>query len=172
MCHKKNKRKEKRGRPELKVRPLSHMIITVKADINEIYEKGKNYPWKKPDKCPNCHDTVIWGHGSVLCYFACILVGIYLKRYRCPGCHCVMKLKPVGYFRKFQTSIAEIHKSVTYRIKNGKYKKEIPRSRQHWWYRNLRKKVLSYLGLDWKNRLTAGFSRLILIGMIPVSSAI
>lgn len=148
------------------------MIIKCDVSIKEILEKGKDFSWIKPAVCPCCGDVVLWGHGFVLCYFSCISVGIYLKRYQCTGCKSIIKLKPSGFFKKFRTSVKVIKKSLINRIKKKKIINSIFRSRQDYWLRNLKKNVRAVLGEEWKHRLIKGFDKLIAEGFVPVSRSI
>ena len=81
------------------------MIVKVKADIKKIFKLGKKYKWQKPARCHHCKEPTLWGHGFVLSFFYGFDQGLYLKRYRCPYCHTIFKLKPYGYFNKFQADI-------------------------------------------------------------------
>jgi hypothetical protein len=148
------------------------MIIECNVSIKEILEKGKKFPWIKPKLCPCCGDFLLWGHGFTLCYFNFIDTGIYLKRYRCCSCKSLIKLKPAGFFKKFRTSVKIIKKSIQKRIKKKKIFKNVSRSTQDYWLRNLRKNVRAVLGEEWKDRLIEGFKRLLAIGIVPVSSSI
>jgi hypothetical protein len=148
------------------------MIIKCDVSIKEILEKGKDFSWIKPAVCPCCSDVVLWGHGFVLCYFSCINVGIYLKRYHCPGCKSIIKLKPAGFFKKFRTSVKVIKSCLKNRIKKKKIINRISRSSQDYWLRNLKKNIRAVLGEEWKHRLIKGFDKLIAEGFVPVSRSI
>ncbi len=151
---------------------IKNMIIKIKVCIKEILEKGKMFPWKKPDFCPNCKDTIIWGHGYVINYFEGINQGVYLKRYRCPCCGTVIKFKPSGYFKQFQVPIKTIYRSIKSRIKTNSFLPGISRNRQYFWYKYLKKNTLVCLGHHFRNRLLEGFFQLIKLGIIPVSSSV
>ena len=85
-----------------------YMIIFFSAVLNEIHLLGREYPWPKPDACPRCNGYRFWGHGFVLACFDGFSHPLCLKRYRCPDCRCVVRLRPKGYFKRFQASIATI----------------------------------------------------------------
>jgi hypothetical protein len=148
------------------------MIIECNVSIKEILEQGKKFKWVKPDICPCCKDSVLWGHGVVLCFFAHFISGIYLKRYRCNSCSSVIKLKPLGFFKRFQTPINTIRKSIRERLTKKQILYNSPRANQDYWLRNLKKNVRVILGEKWKHRLLDGFDKLLLEGQIPVSISI
>lgn len=95
------------------------MILAVAALLKEIVDKAKDYPWPKPAQCPRCHRKRLWGHGFVLAWFDECGSSVYLRRYRCPECGCVIKLKPEGYFNRFQASIQAIRTSICHRLRTG-----------------------------------------------------
>lgn len=145
------------------------MIIQCDVSIKKILDQGKKFVWTKPDACPACKDTILWGHGFVLSYFSCVDEGIYLKRFRCLCCGTVIKLKPQGYFKKFRTSIKVIKMSLKKRLKKKRFLPDICRNRQYHWLNNLKRNVRACLGEHFKNRLLAGFQKLIDMKIIPVS---
>jgi len=114
----------------------------------------------------------VWGHGFVAAFFDGIPAAVYLKRFRCPGCRCVIRLRPKGYFRRFQASIACIYESLSRRIGYGRYQPGISRSRQRHWMRALQRQVAAYLGQGFRGRLLEGFSVLLQRGRVPVAGDI
>jgi hypothetical protein len=113
----------------------------------------------------------VWGHGFVLAYFDGVATGIYLRRYRCPECCCVIRLRPRGYFSRFQASIETIRSSLCRRLAYGRYPPGLSRSRQRHWLKALVKNTVAYLGHGFKNRLLAAFDRLMSMGKVPVSGS-
>ena len=95
------------------------MILAVAALLKEIMDKAKDYPWSKPAECPRCHRKRLWGHGFVLAWFDECGSSVYLRRYRCPECGCVIQLKPEGYFNRFHASIQTIRTSISHRLRTG-----------------------------------------------------
>jgi len=162
----------------MKKRPIywphttSTLILSITAKIKEIFRLGRKYPWPRPEICPKCKQSKVWGHGYVLAYFDGFSDGLLLKRYRCPGCGCVIRLRPEGYFSRFQATIEEIGYRLSHRLRCGRWPPGVSRSRQGHWLKSLRRKVLAYLGLDWESRLLEGFSHLFSLGMNPVSRSI
>ena len=148
------------------------MIIKVKADIKQIFKLGKKYKWQKPAKCHHCKESTIWGHGFVLSFFDGFGQGLYLKRYRCPYCHTVFKLKPQGYFNRFQADIKLIFSSIMNRVCRIRYLPQLSWSRQHFWFTALKRNILAHLSNSWGKGILAGFFELIRMGKIPVTSSI
>lgn len=149
----------------------NEMIMEVSCNVKEIKESddGRSYAWPKPERCPACLGIRIWGHGFVWAFFEFFLKGLYLKRYRCPNCGCVIRMKPQGYFRKFSVPVETIRASVASRMSGGPWLKDLGRSRQRHWIRSLMRQVMAHLGLGWQNRLLEGFDDLFTKGIIPVS---
>ena len=147
------------------------MVMEVNCDVKEINEKdaGKSYEWPRPAICPHCSGVRIWGHGFVLAFFECFMKGLYLKRYRCPCCRCVMRMKPKGYFQGYSVTVETIRASVASRISGGPWLKDLGRSRQGHWILALMRQVTAHLGLGWRNRLLEGFDDLVRKGIVPVS---
>ncbi len=148
------------------------MISYVPAKIKEIIEMGRDYPWPKPKVCLCCKDSKLWGHGYVESYFDGFNDALLLKRYRCPLCGCIVKLKPSGYFNRFQASIKTIRFNISYRLKNGRWPCGLSRSRQGHWLRALKRKVEAYLGKTWKLGMIEAFDHLLSQGHNPVSRSI
>ena len=148
------------------------MIITVCVKIKEIIEKGTDYSWTKPAICPRCKESKVWGHGHVPAWFDGFNEALYLRRYRCPVCGCVIRMKPSGYFKNFQASIETIRSSISHRLKTGRWPPGLSHTRQGHWLRALIKNIHVYLGNQWKGRMTEAFDRLLERGMIPVTRSI
>ena len=148
------------------------MIIFVCVRLKEIFNKGKEYAWPRPDRCPRCQVSKLWGHGFVLAYFDDLTGGVYLRRYRCPECGCVVRLRPNGYFPRIQASVESIRASICQRVRKGRWPTGSSRSRQRHWLRALIQNAVAYFGNAWKERLSEAFDRLLSLGVIPVSRAI
>ena len=148
------------------------LILFVAAKIKEILALGKDYPWRKPKLCPRCRISRVWGHGFVLAYFDGLSEGLWLKRYRCPLCGCVLRLRPEGYLRRFQATVESIRSSLSRRLEMGRWPPNLLRSRQSHWLRALRRKSEAYLGKTWGGGLMAAFDHLLAQGKNPVSRSI
>lgn len=146
------------------------MVILVEVELKQIVEQQRNYAWPRPESCPRCHACRLWGHGFVLAYVDESSVAVYLKRFRCPGCRCVIRLRPKGYFLRFQASIQRIFACLRQRLIEARYETGISRSRQRHWLRALQRQVAAYLGEGFRGRLLEGFSVLLQRGRAPVAS--
>jgi len=148
------------------------MIIGVVVNLKRLFKFQKKYPWPRPATCPQCYHSGLWGHGFVLAYFDDLAAGVFLRRYRCPHCGCVIRLKPKGFFRRFQASIATIRSSLVSRLTGTGYLGGISISRQRHWLNGLARNVMAHLGNHWRGRLLDGFDRLVGCGYVPVASAV
>jgi hypothetical protein len=148
------------------------MIIAVAVNLKQLFRHQRNYPWPRPDTCPQCSAGGLWGHGFVLAYFDDLSGGVFLRRYRCPHCGCVIRLRPEGFFRRFQASIETIRSSLTSRLTGASHLPGIPASRQRHWLNGLVRNVTAHLGNHWRGRLLDGFDRLMACGYVPVASAV
>ena len=136
------------------------MILSFCVCLKEIMEKGKEFPWPKPDRCPECNSNRLWGHGFVEAIFDGCSDWVWLKRYRCPDCRRVFRTRPSGYFRRFQVPINFIRSCIAYMQCYGSWPDQVSRSRQDYWFRNLCRNVCGRYGLAWLDRLLEGFDRL------------
>lgn len=148
------------------------MIIFVRAHLKEIFDQERKYAWPRPERCPLCGMCKVWGHGFVLAYFDGIGGGVYLRRYRCPECRCVLRLRPIGFFARIQASIETIRESLWQRLHKGRWPRGSSGSRRRHWLKALTRNAVAFLGNAWNNALMEAFDRLISLGVIPVSRAI
>jgi transposase-like protein len=122
------------------------MILTVSVFLNEIYHQGRKFKWKRPKLCPRCGSVRVWGHGFVAAFFDGFDQCVYLRRYRCADCNCVIRLKPKGYFSRFRARIDTIRECIYQRVLTGNWTGVISRSRQRHWLSALKKKALIEAG--------------------------
>lgn len=148
------------------------MIIYFPVIIKELFNLGRDYPWTRPDSCLRCNGCRLWGHGFVSAYFDGYDQPFSLKRYRCPDCGCVLRLRPEGYFKRFQASVATIRSSVVKKAETGEWITGISRTRQCHWFRSLCKRIKAYLTNTWRQGIVAAFDYLWQLGQIPVSRSI
>jgi hypothetical protein len=148
------------------------MIICVPVNLKQLFKQQRSYPWPRPDTCPQCSIGGLWGHGFVLAYFDDLPAGVFLRRFRCPHCGCVIRLRPKGFFRRFQASIATIRSSLARRLTGDRYLSGISVSRQRHWLNGLTRNVMARLGIHWRGRLLEGFEHLMACGYVPVASAV
>ena len=149
------------------------MIICVPVNLKQLFKRQRNYPWPpRPEVCPRCRLGGLWGHGFALAYFDGLPAGVFLRRYRCPHCGCVIRLRPKGFFRRFQASITTIRASLLCRVTAGHCLPGISTNRQRHWLSGLIRNVMAHLGSRWRSRLLEGFDHLAAAGYVPVSSAV
>lgn len=146
------------------------MIICIPLDFNLLLALTKDFTWPRPSHCPRCRNPKLWGHGFVDACFDGIDAVVPLKRYRCCNCRCIIKLRPEGYFKRFQAPIETIRTSIDSMVTAGKILQNISRQRQRHWLVALKKKAAAVYGLG--ADLKTAFEELITMGLIPVSRAI
>jgi len=147
------------------------MILFVDVDLKKLFLLGRNFSWKKPAICPHCRQSHLWGHGFCDTLFEGYPAALPLRRFLCPLCGCVIKCRPKGYFSRFQSCIDTIKSRLTQRIATGRWPSAGHGARGRHWLCALKRKVLVYLGLQWRRCLIAGFDRLWQLAIVPVSAA-
>jgi len=160
------------GEPLRRLSRNCAMVMFFPVRLKKLFRLGRDYPWPRPDSCPRCSNYRLWGHGYVLAYFDGYDQSFTLKRYRCPDCGCVMRLRPKGYFKRFQASVTSIRSSVISKAGCGRWIRGIDRTRQRHWFRALLRKIKAHLTDAWSQGSVAGFDRLLQMGQTPVSRAI
>ena len=148
------------------------MVIFFKVKLKELFKKGRRYPWSRPENCPCCGNYKVWGHGYDQAYFDGFNEPLWIKLYRCPDCGCVIRARPVGYFKRFQAKIKKIYSSIAHKEKYNKWLSGISRTRQRHWLRALERKIKVYFGDTWSHGLLKAFSYFIKQGHLPVSRRI
>jgi len=148
------------------------MIIHVFVKLNDILKLGRDYPWQKPETCPKCNRYKVWGHGYVRAFFDGFNDAFLIKRYRCPDCKCVMRMRPRGYFSRFQAPIETIRASIFNRLKSGKWLSNLSRTRQAHWLRSFKRRVFAYFGGAKAIGLDEAFDHFVAQGVTPVSRSI
>lgn len=120
-------------------------------------ELERSFPWPRPARCPRCGSVRLWGHGFVPAYFDEVPELVWLKRYRCPACRAVIRLRPQGYWRRFQASVEAIRHSLSRKLGHGRWDPGLPRSRQRHWLKGLLRQVGMHLGSSWSGDLLWAF---------------
>ena len=153
--------------PETGPSKSDSMILFVDVDLKELKLLGKKYPWQKPEICPRCLKRHVWGHGFSDTFFDGFFNALFMRRFRCPACGCVMKCRPKSHFTRIQTAIDTIRSHLSGRIATGRWPADPDKGRH--WLRALKRQSLAWLGLSWRNRLLEAFDRLYGFGIVPVS---
>ena len=146
-----------------------NMVLFFPVVLKTLFSKGRNFPWPRPDGCPNCKRFTVWGHGFAAAIFDGFDQPLLLKLYRCPDCGCVIRLRPEGYFKRFQAPIETIRSSIARKSTSNRWLSGISRTRQCHWYRSLCKRIKAYLTDTWCQGALVGFDHLLQIGQTPPS---
>jgi hypothetical protein len=149
------------------------LILFVEVCVKTLKGLGREYPWEKPKQCPKCQGVRLWGHGYVEAYFdEAGSRSVWLRRYRCPECGVVVRLRPVGYWQRIQARIATVRQSLLDRLETGRWPPGSSSARGRHWLRGLRRQVRARLGMSYADKLAEGFSELLSGGVCAVSRAV
>jgi len=148
------------------------MVIFVSLKLKELFKKERNYPWTRPESCPRCNDYKVWGHGYTQAIFDGYNEPLLLKLYRCPVCGCVIRLRPEGYFKRFQAPVETIRSSIACKSTTDRWLSGIIPNRQRHWFRAIQRRVKAYLGDIWARGLLKAFDHFMAQGHVPVTRSI
>jgi hypothetical protein len=95
-----------------------------------------------------------------------------MRRYRCPLCGCVIRLRPKGYFPRIQTAEATVRRILAFRIATGCWPAGEITNRCRHWLAALKKNAIVILGVAWRKDLMAAFDELIGRGRVPIRRTI
>lgn len=147
------------------------MLLYVYLDLKKIAKLGRNYLWPRPSSC-QCGSPTVWGHGFVQAYFSGFTHPLEMRRYRCPLCGCVIRLRPKGYFPRIQTDQVGIRKVIAFRLRRGLWPTGSRTNRYRHWLSALKRNAVVLLGIAWGNQLLAAFDQLMEMGCVPVQRTI
>jgi hypothetical protein len=146
------------------------LILFMDLCVKTLAGLGRNYPWQRPARCPRCEGARVWGHGFVTAYFdEAGSQGVFLKRYRCPECGVVIRMRPSGYWRRIQARIATVRQWVVDRLEKGRWPPGCHSARGRHWLRALKRQVRTHLGMSYAERIAEGFLELLRRGVCAVS---
>jgi len=148
------------------------MVLFIPVILKTLFDQGRKYAWPRPTDCPHCGSATVWGHGFAEALFDGYNRPLLLKLYRCPDCGCVIRLRPQGYFKRFQAPIEIIRASILCKSTTHRWLAGIDRTRQCHWFSALKKRIRAYLTDTWRKGVVAGFDYLLQRGQIPVSRSI
>ena len=97
---------------------------------------------------------------------------VYLKRYRCPQCRVVIRMRPSGYWKRIQATVVAVRQCVLDRIEKGRWPPGSNPARQRHWLRALNRQVRTHLGMSYAERIGEGFTELLRRGVCAVSRAV
>jgi hypothetical protein len=143
------------------------MILKIELDLKRIFKLGREYPWPRPEAC-RCGNNRLWGHGFVQMLFDGFARPLIMRRYRCPDCGCIIRLRPKGYFIRHQCQAAVIRRTLVQRIDTGRWPAGTCGSRARHWLSALKRNALAYFGMPGLCALMACFDTLIVAGRVPV----
>jgi hypothetical protein len=146
------------------------MILHVAVDFKALICLGRHYPWKRPQSCPGCHRG-LWGHGWVTVYLEGVEGLVWIRRFRCPGCTVVIRLRPLGYWPRFFYGIETIRSALEHRLSKKCWPPTIRRQVGGHWLRALASGVQRHLGLN-TPLFPEGYAGRIDRGWVPVSRSI
>jgi hypothetical protein len=149
------------------------LILFMDLCVKTLVGLGRNYRWQRPERCPRCAGVRVWGHGFVVAYFDTAGAQcVFLKRYRCPECRVVIRVRPLGYWKRIQASVEAVRQCVIERIGTGRWPPGSNPARQRHWLRALKRQVVAHLGMSFAQRLEEGFEELLRRGICAVSRSV
>jgi hypothetical protein len=109
------------------------MIIFSAVKLKQLFKKERDYPSQKSNSCPRSNSSRLWGHGFVQAIFDGFIRPPLFKLYRCEDCGCVIRLRPKGYFKRFQASVETIRSSIVSKSTQNRWLPGVNHTRQcHW----------------------------------------
>ena len=122
------------------------MILHIDLDLKHVDRLGRNYPWPRPKHC-RCGSSRLWGHGFVWMFFDGFSMALEIRRYRCPLCGCVIRLRPEGYFKRHHTDTSTIRRTMVQRIGTGHWPADWAANRGRHWLLALKRNTIAVLGM-------------------------
>lgn len=147
------------------------MIIFSYVNLKELSHKGRDYSWDRPSVCPCCNSHRLWGHGYAHALFDGFNKPLLLKLLRCPECGSVHRIRPIGYFKRFQASVSVIRAAIQKKAECKRWLPGLSRSRQRHWYNAFKRYALAYFGNYWHSSIKA-FDTMVYKGLTPVCRTI
>jgi len=148
------------------------MIAFFDLDLNQIARSSHDYPWPCPAACARCGHPKVWGHGLVPMIIIGFADALKIRRYRCPMCGCIIRLRPTGYFVRHQTATKMIRATLSHRLETGYWPGGCISNRGRHWLAALKRNALAVLGVSGLCDLMAAFDRLVELGRLPISRAV
>jgi len=115
------------------------LLLHFTVDVKVLCDRGKEFPWLKPSRCPRCGGIRLWGHGFAPRYFEGFSEFLWIKRFRCPDCFAVHTCRPLGFLRGFRYSAGVIRSSLLNKVTESGWVRGVVRQNQQYWYHCLRK---------------------------------
>jgi hypothetical protein len=148
------------------------MIAIFDLDLKQIARCGHVYAWPCPLACGRCGHPKVWGHGRVPVLFEGFAAALMIRRYRCPVCGCIIRLRPKGYFTRHQTETATIRRWLSERVTTGGWPAGCVANRARHWLGALKRQALALFGVPGLGDLMGAFDRLVGLGRVPIRRAV
>ncbi|CAO0820206.1 hypothetical protein DFAR_1430020 [Desulfarculales bacterium] len=120
-------------------------------------ELGRHFLWPQSARCPRRGSVRLWRHSFVPACFDEAPTAIWLRRFLCPDCRVVVRLRLRGYWSRLQAPVATIRQSLSNKLSRGRWDHGLPHSHQRHWLKGLLRQVNLYLGSSWSNDLLGAF---------------
>lgn len=146
------------------------MVLQAEVDFKALVDLGRDYPWKRPAGCPGCHGR-LWGHGWVTIYLEGAPGQVWIRRFLCPECNGVVRLRPKGFWPRFYYGIETIRSALEDRWTRKRWPAGMARQVGGHWLRGLIRHVKMRLGFEMEV-FPQGYEGLISLGWVPVSRSI
>jgi hypothetical protein len=146
------------------------MLLFVDVALKDIFEQGRNYQWPTPSCCPRCNHYKVWRHGFVERFFDLFTTALFIRRFQCPQCRCVICYRPESHFSRIQATRLFVRQSLANRLSSGRWPPTHSTSRCRHWLVNLKRKAVAYFGMRFAPDLIAAYDRLLGLGHVPISS--
>ncbi|CAO0823251.1 hypothetical protein DFAR_3600005 [Desulfarculales bacterium] len=99
-------------------------------------------PRERRCSLPGGGSVRLWGHGFVPAYFDKAPTAIWLRRFLSPDCRAVIRLRPWGYWNRFEAPVETIRQGLSSKLARGRRDPPgLPRSRQCHWLKGLLRQV-------------------------------
>ena len=148
------------------------MVAFFDLDLKQIARLGRDYPWPQPSSCPQCGRPKPWGHGFVTMFFSHFAHALLFRRYRCPACGGVIRLRPTGHLPRHQSEMATIRNTLSFRLQHGRWPPGTVTNRARHWLAALKRNAFAAFGLSGRSDPMDAFDRLLALGRVPVSRAV
>ncbi|CAO0822040.1 hypothetical protein DFAR_270010 [Desulfarculales bacterium] len=90
-------------------------------------------------------------------YFDETPIVVWLRRFLCPDCRAVIRLRPWDYRSWFQALVETIRQRLSNKLAWSRWDPGLPRSHQRHWLKALLRQVSLYLGSSWSGNLLGAF---------------
>jgi hypothetical protein len=114
---------------------VAALVVYLSVDCNDVSTRGKAFRWPRPELCPSCEASRLWGHGYVRRFFDGFDEALWMKRWRCPECGAVHTARPDRFWRGFWAQHSTIIASLFERECERRWLPRPCRQRQQYWWR-------------------------------------